>query len=127
LAVAGLAYSDGESFELLKRVLNEADLRADVQTVPATKAVDAACRQNPALIIVGHRALQPESADITGAAVVKALKAHPQTRHIPVLLVEVLADIGHVAQECGADAHLQLPADAGEFVGIVRGLVNNDR
>jgi DNA-binding response OmpR family regulator len=123
LAVSGLAYSDGECFELLKRFLDEAGLRADVQAVPATKAVDAACRRNPALIIVGHRPLQPGSSDVAGATVVKALKAHPQAQRIPVLLVEGLLDIERVAQACGADAYLQVPVDAREFVDIVRKLV----
>jgi DNA-binding NarL/FixJ family response regulator len=123
LAVAGLAYSDGEAFELLERVMNEAGLRAVVLSVPATEAVDTARRRNPALIIVGHRPLQPGSSDVTGATVVKALKAHPQAQHIPVLLVEGLSDTEAVAQACGADAYLQLPEDAGEFVDVVRKLV----
>jgi CheY-like chemotaxis protein len=127
LAVAGLAYSDGECFELLIRLLNEADLSVDVQTVPAAKAVDAARRRNPVLIMVGHRPLQPGSSDTRGATVVKALKAHPQTQNIPVLLVEGLSDIKQVAQACGADAHLQLPVDAIAFVDVVRKLVNDDR
>jgi CheY-like chemotaxis protein len=123
LAVAGLAYSDGECFELLERIINEAGLRAVVLAVSASEAVDTACRRNPALIIVGHRPLQPRSSDVTGATVVKALKAHPQARRIPVLLVEGLSDIEAVAQACGADAHLQIPVDAGEFVDVVRRLV----
>lgn len=123
LAVAGLAYSDGECFELLKRILNEADLRADVQTVLATEAVGAACRRNLALIIVGHRPLQPGSSDVAGATVVRALKAHPQAQHIPVLLVEGLSNIEAVAQACGADAYLQIPVDAREFVDVVRKLI----
>ena len=94
---------------------------------PAAKAVDAARRRNPVLIIVGHRTLQPGSSDIRGATVVKALKAHPQTQSIPVLLVEGLLDIEQVAQACGADAHLRLPVDAGAFVDVVRKLVNEDR
>jgi CheY-like chemotaxis protein len=121
LAVAGLAYSDGECFELLKRFLDEAHLR--VQAVPATEAVDTACRQNPALIIVGHRPLQPGSSDVAGATVIKALKAHPQAQRIPVLLVEGLSDIDTVAQACGADAYLQIPVDAREFVDVVRELI----
>jgi CheY-like chemotaxis protein len=101
-------------------------LRVDVQAVPATEAVDAARRQDPALIIVGHRPLQPGSSGVTGATVVRALKAHPQVQHIAVLLIEGLSDIEAVARECDADAYLQLPADAGEFVDIVRGLVAED-
>jgi CheY-like chemotaxis protein len=123
LAVAGLAYSDGETFELLKRIMNEAGLWADVQAVSASEAVDAICRRNPALIIIGHRPLQPGSSDATGATVVKALKAHPQAQHIPVLLIEGLSDIEAVAQACGADAYLQVPVDAGKLVDVVRKLV----
>jgi response regulator RpfG family c-di-GMP phosphodiesterase len=61
--------------------------------------------------------------DVAGATVVKALKAHPQAQHIPVLLVEGLSDIEAVAQACGADAYLQIPVDAREFVDVVRELI----
>ena len=127
LAIAGLAYSDGECFELLKRALDRAQLDVDVQTVPAAKAVDDACRRKPVLIVAGHRPLQTGSSEVAGTAVIKALKKHPQTQRIPVLLVEALSDIEQVAKACGADAHLQLPVDAGAFVDAVRKLVSDDR
>ncbi len=123
LAVAGLAYSGGEIFDLMRLMLDKADFETDVQVVSVTKVVETARRQNPALIIIGHRPLSPESSDIMGATIVQALKADSQTRCIPVLLLEGLVHIEQVAQECGADAYLQTPIGPKEFLDTVRGLI----
>lgn len=123
LTVADLAYSDGEFTELLRLILARRDFKADLQVVPVTEVVETARRRNPALIIVGHRPLSAESPNIWGATVVKDLKADPQMRRIPVLLLEALVNIEQVAQECGADAYLRMPASPEEFANTISRLI----
>ena len=55
LAVADLAYSGGETFEILGLCLSKADVKADLQSVPLAEVLDTTSRLQPALIIIGHR------------------------------------------------------------------------
>ncbi len=125
LTVADLAYSgDEDVVKLMGLMLDREGPKADLQVVPVTEVVEAARDLNPALIIVGHRPLSAESPDVWGTSIIKALKADPQTRRIPVLLLEALWNIEQVAQECGADAYLNLPTSSKEFVDTISRLID---
>lgn len=58
-----------------------------------------------------------------GAAV--QLRAHPDTRHVPLLVVTALADAASVARarSCGADEVLVKPVGSGDFLAGVEGLL----
>ena len=132
LAVADLAYSGGEMFDLLRLCLDGSDLSVDVQTVPLANAVEAINRLQPALVIIGHRPLLEDEAmrerweaagSPMGGSIIRALKSSADTKDIPVLLLESLHDIDQTADEFGADAYLQTLTGPREFVDAVRTLI----
>jgi CheY-like chemotaxis protein len=98
LAVTDLAYSGGESFDLLQSCLDKADLKVNLEAVPFAKVVETARRRNPDLIIVGHRPLPDTdvlerwkaAGSPMGGDIVRALKSDVDTRDIPVLMLEGL-------------------------------------
>lgn len=124
LAVAGLAYSDGEVLDNLRAVLEQSDLDINVEVVSAEIVLDKARLVNPSQILIGHRPLPSGSSKRMGGTVIQALKADPETQHIPILLIEGLQDIENVARKFGADSFLQVPTSPDEFVCKVRSLIN---
>ena len=59
-----------------------------------------------------------------GGDIIKTLKSDSDTRGIPVLLVEAYFDIEQLAEECGADAYLQVPrAGPKELRDAIRALI----
>jgi len=129
LAVADLAYSGGETFEILGLCLSKADIKADLQSVPLTEVLDTTSRLQPALIIIGHRPLLEDTTmrknweaagSPMGSDIVKALKSNPDTSHIPVLMLEAIDE--RIAWECGADAFVQLPAGP-EITEAIKSLI----
>ena len=132
LSVADLAYSGGEVFDLLGPCLAKSELKVDVQTVPLASVVDSVRRLRPAAVIVGHRPLLEDDAmrerweaagSPMGGDIIKALKSDPNTKDIPVLLLEGLHDIERAAREYGADAFLQTPTGPISLVEAIRGLI----
>jgi response regulator RpfG family c-di-GMP phosphodiesterase len=123
LAVAGFAYSDGEVLNRLRTMLEQSDLEIDVELVSASEVYEKARLDKPSLILIGHRPLSPGSSRRMGGMIIQELKADPETRPIPILLIEALHDIESVAKRFGADSFLQVPTTSDEFVGKIRGLV----
>lgn len=64
---------------------------------------------------------------INGLTLARTLKADPQTRDIPVLLMTVYADewTQKDAQAAGADGFLVLPVSSSQFLEKVRSLLKN--
>jgi CheY-like chemotaxis protein len=58
-----------------------------------------------------------------GGNIAKVLKADPDTRHIPVLMVEGLDRIAEVAAECGVDDYLYVPATGDEYLHKINCLI----
>jgi CheY-like chemotaxis protein len=132
LAVADLAYSGGEVFDLLSSRLDKYGVRANVQTAPLADIVETIRRLQPDLIVIGHRPLLEDQAmrerweaagSPMGGDIIKALKSSVETRDIPVLLLEGLHDIERAAEEFGADAYLQTPTGPIEFTDAIRALI----
>jgi CheY-like chemotaxis protein len=57
---------------------------------------------------------------ISGWQVIAALKASPQTRAIPVVVLSARRDLPATAQELGIVTFLAKPFDIDELLGIVR-------
>jgi CheY-like chemotaxis protein len=124
LAVADLAYSGGELFDVLSSRLEKYGVRANVQTIPLADVVETIRRLQPDLVVIGHRPLLDDLAmcerwkaagSPMGGDIIKALKSDLDTRDIPVLLIEAYHKIEQLAQECGADAYLRIPTGPKEF------------
>jgi hypothetical protein len=115
LAVADLAYSGGEVFDLLQSCLDSADLKVNLEAVTFTKVVETARRRNPALIIVGHRPLPDTdvlerwkaAGSPMGGDIVKVLKSDVDTHGIPVLMLEGLRKADLALK--GDDASVETP------------------
>jgi hypothetical protein len=109
LAVADLAYSGGDTAELLKLILRH-KLQIDLQTVPLAEVAIRVKQLKPHLLIIGHRPLLEDDAmrerwhaagSPTGSDIVRALKSDPESKDVPILMVEALISLEIVAQECG--------------------------
>src|SRR5512143_2898313 len=96
LAVADLASSGGDIAELLKLILHN-KLQIDLQIVPVAGVTTTVKQLRPHLLIIGHRPLLEDDAmrerwqaagSPTGSDIVKALKSDPESKDIPILMVE---------------------------------------
>jgi putative holliday junction resolvase len=133
LAMADLAYSGYEpTLDLFRLILEKWSIEAEIQVVPPLEILEQSRQRQPALILTGNRNLTPEvakrfeEANISSIAdIIKPLKDDPQTRHIPVILVEAITNIGSVAQISGADDYLSLPCSPEEFINKVKPYLDN--
>ncbi len=82
------------------------------------------CSKRTALILAGYRQVDSDgSMPLVGEAALKALKVDPETRDIPILMLEALPDIDDVARACGVDAYVSLPWGATEIYDTVVELI----
>lgn len=80
-----------------------------------TDAIDAF---QPALIFMDH--FMP---GVCGLDAIKALKANPLYRSIPIVYFSIHKDLSTVAQSAGADAHFQKPFLESELLKIAERFV----
>jgi CheY-like chemotaxis protein len=125
LAIANRAYGGDPWVVNILRVLFERHtLDAQIELVPESEIVETARRRKPALILAGYRQLdEDESMPWWGGDILKSLKLDPDTRDIPILMLESLVDIDRVARECGVDAYVSLPFGATEIYDAVVELI----
>jgi signal transduction histidine kinase/CheY-like chemotaxis protein len=90
--------------DLIVELAAAAGLRCEV--VRSARSALLAARRSPPLAVVLDLRLPDERGDL----VLKALKASPSTRSIPVVIVSVEDDDGHTRQ-MGADDHFAKPID----------------
>jgi len=124
LAIANRNYGGNpEIIDLLRLMLQRGKLDARIEIVPESEIVETAKRRKPALILAGYRVIDHDpSMSSYGDQALKALKSDPDTRGIPILLLEAYYDIERVAKECGIDAYLIVPFGSKEFLDAVRQL-----
>ena len=58
--------------------------------------------------------------DLGGIQATKAIKNHPDLKHIPVVYFSANNDISNLANEAGADSYLSKPFDIADLEEIVR-------
>jgi DNA-binding response OmpR family regulator len=118
-----VADDEREVASLVAVVLNRAGLRAAI-----------ACNGEEALEIIGER--KPDAAvldimmpNLNGYEVVQAIRDHPATRRMPVILLSARA--GGIDRDyglrIGADAYLLKPFNPKELVAQLRVLLTNGR
>jgi len=110
------------SFRLVQRLLAR---RPGVRLLPAILgrlAIDLAREHRPDLIV-----LDLHLPDLSGEEVLRALKADPQTRGIPVVVIsaDVTASRRDTALAAGAAAYLCKPFDIGTFLRLVDEALGN--
>jgi CheY-like chemotaxis protein len=135
LAVADLAYSGGEGFELLQLIFEKRNIKARLEAVPLAEVASIVQQRKPALVIIGHRALVDNAEMVRrwqaigapmGGDIVKALKSNRDTKDIPVLMLESHIHLEQIAKESGVDDYLKLPMGPAEFIEKVSRLVQNN-
>ncbi|WP_183560369.1 response regulator transcription factor [Mucilaginibacter sp. SP1R1] len=57
--------------------------------------------------------------DGLGSELCVAIKNHPLTSHIPVILISGYANLSAIARECGADDYLNKPFEMSELIETV--------
>ena len=134
LAVADLAYSGGEMFQLFQLILQKREPKLDLQAVPLAEVVLTVEQRQPALVIIGHRPLLDDDdmrerwnrlGKPMGSDVVKILKSKPATRDALILMIDVHMQLEDIALACGADAYLTVPLHPKEFIEAINHLLNS--
>jgi len=68
----------------------------------------------PDLVLVDHKLK-----DGLGSELCSAIKLHPLTSHIPVILISGYSDLADIAKACGADAWLSKPFELTDLTNLV--------
>jgi CheY-like chemotaxis protein len=125
LAIANRAYGgDPMVIEMLRVLFERHALDAQIELVREGEIVETARQRKPALILAGYRQIDPDDTmPQCGDEAIKALKSGPDTRDIPILMLESLADIDEIARACGVDAYVSLPFGATEIYDAVVELI----
>ncbi len=133
LAMADLAYSgDEQLLGLFRLMLEKWSVKAEIQVVPPLEILEIARQRQPAIILAGNRTWTTEASErfknaniASVAQIIGPLKDDPQTRHIPIILVEGLSNLESVAQTSGADDYLSLPCSPEEFINKVKSYLDD--
>jgi CheY-like chemotaxis protein len=88
----------------------------EVVTTSQGSAALARAKANPPALIL----LDLMMPGMSGWQVIDALKASPQTRTIPVVVLSARRDLPATAKELGIESFLAKPFDIDELIGIVR-------
>jgi CheY-like chemotaxis protein len=68
----------------------------------------------PDMVLVDHKLK-----DGFGSELCAAIKQHPLTSHIPVILISGYADLADIAKACGANAYLNKPFELSDLTRLV--------
>jgi CheY-like chemotaxis protein len=112
-----LVNDEADLVEICGMVLEEVGHQVE-GSIEGTRAPELARKRIPDLVILDLRLK-----DTTGEEVMQALRAQPETRKTPVLIISALADGGAVARQYGAAGFLAKPFTAEALTDAVDRLV----
>lgn len=112
---------NAQNLELLEAYMSELP---NVTTVTATNGIQAlekVASENPDLVLLDI--MMPR---MSGFEVCKQLKADPDTRDVPVIMVTALGEFSDIerARECGADEFISKPVNRAELAARVQDLLS---
>ena len=115
-----MAIDDEEAIRYLVRENLELAGYEVIEAADGREGLDTAGREHPDLVI-----LDVKMPALDGWEVLRALRADPQTRGIPVVMLTVLGDDRHVSRgwALGADFYLAKPFEPLELVAVVTRLL----
>ncbi|HKO59472.1 MAG TPA: response regulator [Thermoanaerobaculia bacterium] len=111
---------DAPVAQLISKILQRNGFESEV-VADGHSALDRARVTRPAMIL----------ADLTikgmgGDQLCSALKAQPETKEIPYVVVSGDADIARKARECGADDFMEKPFEFDKLIRLVRKYARTD-
>jgi CheY-like chemotaxis protein len=81
---------------------------------PDKNSIKGVIIQMPDLVLVDNKLK-----DGFGSELCRAIKQHPLTNHIPVILISGYPDLADIAKACGADAWLSKPFELAALTNLV--------
>ncbi|QQL50349.1 response regulator transcription factor [Mucilaginibacter ginkgonis] len=73
---------------------------------------------NPDLILLDE--LLP---GVKGSSLCKEIKAKETTRHIPIVIISAVPGLSEIANDCGADGHIEKPFNIDNLTTVIKGLI----
>ncbi len=109
-----------QNLELLEAYMDELPEVTPITATNGIEALDKVATEQPDLIVLD--VMMPK---MSGFEVCKQLKADPDTRDIPIIMVTALDELGDIerARECGTDEFLSKPVNRMELGTRVRNLL----
>jgi len=114
-----VADDDADVLRLIERRLSRRGYRV-VTAVDGAEALDAVTRSRPVAVVLDW--LMPA---LSGSQACRALKADPETAHIPVILLTAKAADADLAEgmAAGADGYLTKPFEIQELDALLQRLI----
>lgn len=114
-----VADDDADILRLIERRLSRRGYRV-VTAINGAEALDAVASSRPAAVILDW--LMPA---MSGSQACQALKANPETAHIPVILLTAKAADADLEEgiEAGADAYLTKPFEIHELDALLQRMI----
>lgn len=101
--------------ELVQTIIEQLDGAAVAVAESLARAKSMIRALEPALVIADE-----DISDASGQSLVQSLKADPETRDVPILVLCTDADTGRELVAAGAEAYLTKPFDVNDLLAVVQ-------
>lgn len=116
-----LVVDDSATARLWQQLLLSQERYSTLFALDGAEGVEIAKRERPDLIVLD--VVMPK---MDGFQACRALRAAPETRDIPILMVTAHSEMEHVIEgfESGCNEYLTKPLERGEYINKVRNYLN---
>ena len=103
---------DADLSEAIQLILKEEGY--DTAAYPDKNSIKGVILQMPDLVLVDNKLK-----DGYGSELCQAIKKHPLTSHVPVIMISGYGNLAAIAEGCGADAYLNKPFEMVDLLETV--------